>query len=204
MGQVWKAGVRDFGITQANEAALTTTISVDELPSHEGTVETMAMVVEYFRDQVYLHGESNLGIAFFWIPRSFWPEKPTFLGYWFPRAYGLKGIGDIHNVAGTFAVDGYADFGFYGGILFCSVIGFGLSLLDRWCARTISLQGHPAIVIASPLYGATFFAIRSLDTTIVSVTGVVALGFLFASLVVPRQPRRGLQGTLRPRLAAVA
>ena len=122
--------VRDAGIAAASWETLTTAVGMDELPSHEGTVETMAMLVEYFDAHGYLYGVSNRGILLFWIPRSLWPEKPTLLGYWFVHAYGMRGFGDIHNVAGSFAADAYADFGFFGGILFCGLIGFGFGRVD--------------------------------------------------------------------------
>ena len=185
--------VRDSGIAAASWETLTTSVGMDELPSHEGTVETMAMLVQYFDAHGYRYGVSNRGILLFWIPRSLWPEKPTLLGYWFVRAYGMSGFGEIHNVAGSFAADVYADFGFFGGILFCGLIGFGFGRVERWAARVIAMQGHPFLVVACTLYGATFFAIRSLDTTIITMSGVVLLGSIFARMVAPQPLSRSLQ-----------
>jgi oligosaccharide repeat unit polymerase len=178
--------VRDAGLGQATWGTLTAAVSPEELPLGEGTVASMSMIVSYFRDHGYLWGASNAGIFLFWIPRAIWVDKPTLLGYWFPRAYGLKGVSAVHSVAATFAADGYVDFGFYGGILLSALLGLCFGRLERWSARVIALRGHPAIVIASTLYGSAFFAVRSLDTTLIVTTGFVALGVLFLASVVPR------------------
>lgn len=175
--------VRNTGMTQANADVLSAAVRTEEVASGEGVVATMSMIVDYFSHREHAYGASTAGLVLFWIPRSIWPDKPTFIGYWFPREYGLTGFSEIHSAAATFAADPYVDFGFVGGILLCGAIGIGLARVDGWSARTIARQGHPAIVIASVLYGATFFAVRSLDTAIASLGGVVLIGCAFVKLV---------------------
>ncbi len=182
MSSAYMKRFRSTGILETEDGSLTTGVSANELTSSEGAVGSMSMIVDYFGKRDHLHGASNLGILLFWVPRSMWPEKRTFVGHWFPRAYGLTGFSEGHSVAATFAADAYVDFGFYGGILFCGLLGSGFGLLERWSARIISLRSHPLIATTSILYGAAFFAVRSLDTTIVSMSGTIVVGLLFATL----------------------
>src|SRR5438045_6884759 len=105
-------------------------------------------------------GASTLAILLFWIPRALWPDKPTLMGYWFPRIASSRGFSAGHSIGLTFAADSYADFGFIGGILFCAIIGLTFGFVDRKAMRLAATPGTPYLVAVAPMYGAAVFAIR--------------------------------------------
>ena len=150
----------------------------------EGVVTTLAKMVDYFRHHDYLFGRSSATLLVFWIPREFWPNKPTFIDHWFIREYeGDAGFDKGFSTGSTFASDAFADFGFIGGVVYCGIFfGILLALLDWLCVRILTRQGHPATVIIAPLFGGALFAVRSFNTTAIQMSGVVLTGVIFALL----------------------
>ena len=179
---------RAFGLGSVDTANITASADGNALVLNEGVVRMMSLLVKYTHYNDYLYGRSSAAVLVFWIPRAFWPEKPKLLGYWLPRSMGMRlsglpGFSEGHSVAYSFAGDAFVDFGFYGGIVFWLFGGICFGFIERWVARVCARRAHPAIVTAAPLYGATFFAVRSLDTTLIVISGVVFLGLLFRALL---------------------
>jgi oligosaccharide repeat unit polymerase len=154
----------------------------------EGMIINLSALVSHFERVPHLHGASNLGILLFWIPRAFWPDKPTLLGYWFIRLATARGFSKGHSIGLTFAADSYADFGYVGGLLFCVVIGIVMGAVERLVAKLLARPGVPYIVAVAPLYGAAVFAIRSLDTAFIVTTGFTSLGLLTSIFCQRRVP----------------
>ena len=141
-------------------------------PMGEGVVYVMAEIMRYFRSHEPLRGRSSAMITVFWVPRVLWPSKPTLMGYWFPRVRGEGGFSKGHSVSYTFAGDAYADFGFNWGVAFCFFLGILFGRVDRWSQRQVQRSDKPWIIIASALYPATFFAVRSLQTATITMFGI--------------------------------
>lgn len=140
--------------------------------SNEGVVVNMARVIHYFESQTLLFGASAASVVTVGIPRSLWPDKPTLLGYWFPRAYGLEGFSEVHSISVGYVGDGYADFGFFGVVLYCVLLGSALGVAQRFCDRSFGDGGDIARAYAAILFPAAFFAVRSPVTTLINVIGI--------------------------------
>lgn len=150
----------------------------------EGVVTTLAKMVDYFRTHEYMLGKSSATLLVFWIPREFWANKPTFIDHWFIRAYeGTEGFYSGFSTGSSFASDAFVDFGFVGGVIYCAIFfGVLLAILDRITARILSQNGHPYTIIIAPLFGGTLFAVRSFNTTVIQMSGVLVIGLLFSLL----------------------
>lgn len=155
----------------------------------EGTVATLAKMANYSSNRELMLGRSSSTLLLFWIPREFWPNKPTFIDHWFIREYeGEQSFSQGFSTGSSFAADAFFDFGFHGGILYCGVFfGFLLMSLERASLKVLSRKGSPLIVIIAPLYGGLLFSVRSFNTTIIQMSGVFAIGLLFVVLSDPAQ-----------------
>nr|MDQ3397171.1 hypothetical protein [Deinococcota bacterium] len=175
--------LRVYGVDSFEVETLTESLDFRGVVPSENVVAMMSRMADYFPYYGYQHGLEHRTILLFWIPRAVWPEKPTQLGYWFIRAYGITGFGAYHTTASSFADLAYADFGFAVGIALMLLLGMGLGLAERWTARIISLQGNPYIVMVAVLYGLTFFAVRQLSTVYFLLFGALAINLVFLALI---------------------
>lgn len=146
---------------------------------YEGCTRVLTQTIDYFHTHEHFHGRSLASILLFWIPRAFWANKPTLFGHWFPREYGdARGYSAGHSASGGFAADMYVDFGFTGGLIACFLAGLLFGSLERKVDDLI-VERSPMMVMACCCYGATFFAVRSPDTTFILMSGVTAMTLLF-------------------------
>lgn len=115
----------------------------------------------------------NLYVFYWWVPRVFWPNKPKMAGYWLIREYGNeRGFGPGHSVAGGFSMPALVDFGPRWGITFCLLYGVLLGYLDRFIIAQRFRPWRISSLVVPLLYFGTFFAMRSLQTSIIFVEGV--------------------------------
>lgn len=166
------AGMLAFRVTGVSGGDLSLRLS--PLLSDEGIIESVARLVQYFNSQPHLLGGSALSIAVFAIPRSLWPEKPTLIGYWFPREYGLAGFSEYHSISFGYVADGYADFGLAGVVLYSMIIGVALSWAQRFLstnARSRGLSGSAAALVVP----AVIFGVRSPVTALITMTGILVV-----------------------------
>lgn len=144
------------------------------LAGGEGVLRTVAQMDAYHLQDAPTGGQQLGALALFWVPRSFWEDKPELLGYWFPREYGLTGFSEGHSVSAGFAGELFMDFGFVGGALGASIIGAGLRLADRRLLQQVSGQGTIAVAYGCFL-GLAFLASRSLGTALIMAIGVLVV-----------------------------
>jgi len=173
----------------------------EALVSYENVTPTMSMLVDYFRHNDHMWGLSSSTLLVFWIPRSIWPSKPTFLGYWFIRQYeSSRSVGRGHSVSLTFAGDAYADFGFLGGVLFWALLGYPFALLERWTATHIQRHHEWGTRLAAAfLYPTVFFSVRSLNTAaLVAASAMAVFCLLRLTIRVTRAPSNVEEPTLAP------
>lgn len=171
---------RGKGASNVDPGEVITELVADGLDTSEEIVLTQARMVDHYGRQPHLEGRSTSSLFVFWVPRALWPGKPTLLEHWFPREYGLRGFPESHSIAAGFPADGYADFGFAGGLLTMLIAGLGLGAIDRASSRVLVDRGSPYLCLVGPLYGAVFFAVRSMNTAIIAALGVVVLAALFS------------------------
>jgi hypothetical protein len=56
---------------------------------------------------------------------------------------------------------------------------------DRWISKQLALRDAPSVAVVGPLYGAYFFASRSIDTALIASLAVVLVGWLYVRAVRP-------------------
>ncbi len=174
---------RAQGLGNLSPGDLVAELAADGVDTSEAIVLTQARLVDWYEVNPHLAGRSTGSLFVFWVPRSLWSGKPTLLEYWFPREYGLRGFPENHSIAAGFGADGYADGGFTGGLLVAVLLGVALGVTDGACSRVLTDRGSPYLVLVGPLFGATFFAVRSLNTAIIASSGTALLAWLYRRAV---------------------
>ena len=145
---------------------------------YEGVILYLGYLIEYCRFHGHLMGASTGGVLLFWIPRVIWASKPTLVGYWLPREISSH-FSAGYSAAATFSADPVADFGTFGGIALCAVLGLLFGRLESWAAKVLSTRNNAWLTVVAPLYGGAFFAIRSLDTTFITFCGFAVLSVAY-------------------------
>ena len=149
----------------------------------EGILESNVMLMRYFDFNDNTYGTSLLNILFFWIPRSIWSEKPTYLGFWLIREF--EDVGSQHSAGFGFSGEAYADFGLFGGLLACSALGLIFSRLERFNyihRKTYNIK----FFYCALLMPFSFFMARNLDTAIFMLISISLLIYLFDKLFTRR------------------
>jgi len=175
---------RSAGLLSESRESTFDMVPLSELS--EGVVDKMAMIVSLVEQRGVKFGQSSAAILVFYIPRVLWREKPELLGYTLIRDFGGENPGKYHSVSYTFAGDFYVDFGLYGGLLCCFILGLVFGKIENLTATAI-LSGNRYAIIASAAFGMTFFAVRSLNTAIIAMSGVVLVGAFIARTIRCRQ-----------------
>lgn len=165
---------RTFGIAATGVGEAVSTIGLEDIALDERVVYTMGLAVKYTRKYGYTGGRSSSAVLVFWVPRAIWPDKPALVGYWLPRVFFTIGVSDGYSAAQGFSGDAYLDFGFFGGITMWILLGALFGLLERRVAA-ICASGDIRVVLVAPLFGGAFFAVRSLDTAFLVLSGVLLL-----------------------------
>lgn len=137
-------------------------LSLAEEMSPEGIIKMAYLANDYFKDHSLSYGRESLTIFYFWIPRSWWPEKPTQLDYWLIRKY--ENVSDAHSTSSGFVGELRADFGWVA-LLFAFLIGIVLKRCDQYIQNTFSQPQSLQMVFAAMLYPYFFFFVRSPLTT---------------------------------------
>jgi hypothetical protein len=86
---------RTFGVLGERPRAFDRNRDAGAMLHSEGVVRGVGELVRYFSAHNHLGGASLAGVLVFWVPRAVWPDQPTLLGYWFPRAYNQRGIRQV-------------------------------------------------------------------------------------------------------------
>ena len=134
-------------------------LSFAEEMSPEGIIHMAHLANDYFEKNSLSYGRESLTIFYFWIPRSWWPEKPTQLDYWLIRKY--ENMPDAHSTSSGFLGELRADFGWIS-IIFALFIGIVLRRCDQYIQSIFSNQSHSLqMVFAAMLYPYFFFFVRS-------------------------------------------
>lgn len=130
----------------------------------------LGMATEY----VALHGPA-LGRQFlllltFWVPRSFWPEKPVASSH----LIASFGPHPQPNVSAPLWMEGYMDFGVLGTVLFLALWGVAASATDSLLARPEHVRMGQILDIVGPLIAANAFILLRGGL----VTGVIRNGIV--------------------------
>jgi oligosaccharide repeat unit polymerase len=159
-------------LKQDGRTLLSSAVSVDS-NHNEGVVRMTAAMIDFFHSTDYRGGQSFLAITTFWVPSDFWADKPPLLGWWLPRAImGTSKFSPGHSISTGFVGEGYTDFGLIGAYLSAALIGVAIGCLARFTLRN-AFRPSCWSVLGALSYPATFFAVRSPDTTAIVMTGAI-------------------------------
>lgn len=166
--QVIMRNTRDSGIGNASAAEiLDITRQADNYFSYEGILAVNALIHARRAYEANSRVPETLFIFYWWIPRQFWPDKPTMAGYWLIREFSSdRGYSSGHSVDGGFAMPALLDFGPVWGAVFCTLYGAGLAALEVFVWRNRDLRYPSAILAALSGFG-VFFMMRSLHTSLI-------------------------------------
>jgi hypothetical protein len=164
-----------FRTDSAQRRPLTLASPAQTLATKDYDQMTMtADTIWWVRDNGYTKGRQALGSVFFWVPRSFWPGKPSDTGVLVGRALG----GPNDNLSSPIWAELWVDFGILGVLA-------GLGLAGRLSARLddaflAALDGGRTEVLAADigfplLAGYEFIVLRG--PLLQAMSRMVMIGF---------------------------
>lgn len=131
-----------------------------ERMSPEGVVNMTILADDYFSTHKHSFGTQTLFPLYAWIPRRVWPNKPLLIDYWLIREYD-DSVPDAHSTASGFTGELRADFGMFS-LFIVFLLGLLLSYMDSYVETYLSVYPQaPQTIIASMIYPAVFFGVRS-------------------------------------------
>jgi hypothetical protein len=193
---------RGVGNTQSDVTEAWENLRQPELwLSREGTLRMNAWVHLAEQQRYYSPGffpKENLFLLYWWVPRSFWSEKPTMAEYWIVRELtDERGYSSNHSASLGFGGAALLDFGLVGGACFCLCYGLLLGLFEQ-LAKRYQKARYPESMIVSLLYFCVFFMMRSLQTSLVFFTTsvfIMILPMVLAEKIATKRITRRLRET---------
>lgn len=149
--------------------------------SPEGVVKMAAIADDYFSKNNLHYGKETGFIFIFWIPRNWWPNKPTMLDGWLIREY--ENVSEGFSSASGYIGELRADFGWFC-LLFVLLLGMLIRKLDNYTQYVYNnCSDSFDLVLISVLYPWVFFCIRSPLTSTISLIMELILWWLFSLLL---------------------
>lgn len=149
----------------------------------EGLLESNALLVSYFDYSDHTFGASLGNILLFWVPRSIWESKPTYLGHWLIRSVNGVEVSSQHSAGFGFGGEAYADFGFLGGLIVCGLFGVAFSRMERFVSMFRKTYGLP-FLYCTLLVPFSFFFARNVDTAFFMLFSMAILMVIFGRVFV--------------------
>lgn len=146
---------------------------------HFDSYQNFALIVN---ENYLTWGKQLLGVFLFWVPRSFWPDKPIGSGAYIAN--------DMHfsftNVSANYFAEGYINFGYLGILLFIVILAYFSARMDNlyWNVG-VYLKNNFFKVIYFIMMGMCFFVLRGDLLSSFAFT----MGFLIAIYLVVRLVR---------------
>lgn len=94
------------------------------LEGHFDSYQSLARIVQ---ENTITWGNQLLGVIFFFIPRTLWESKPIGTGAEIAKQEGY----DFSNISANFYTEGFINFGLAGCLIFCILLAYWCSKLDR-------------------------------------------------------------------------
>ena len=149
--------------------------------SPEGVVYMAAVADDYFTNHDLHYGKECAFLLYFWVPRSWWPDKPTMLDSWLIREY--ENVSEGYSSASGFIGELRADFGWLC-VFFMFLFGMIVRRLDGYTKAIINRQPQSFyIVLISILYPWIFFFVRSPLTATMALLWNVVIWIIMASIL---------------------
>ncbi|MBI0400163.1 O-antigen polymerase [Cyclobacterium marinum] len=93
---------------------------------NEAHFDSYQSIISVVSNGVITYGNQILGVLFFWVPRSFWPNKPIGSGAFMADLTDL----DFSNISMNFFAEGFINFGFFGMFLFTFALAYFSAFFD--------------------------------------------------------------------------
>lgn len=90
--------------------------------------DSYSMFMRVMKSNVITYGRQLLGVLFFFVPRSLWPNKPIGSGHYIGEVEWLE----FTNLSMPFLGEGYINFGIIGVLFFIVVLAFITGKVDSW------------------------------------------------------------------------
>lgn len=160
---------RSMGIGNADSALISEVISEPEnYLSSEGILFVNALIHSGRAYSPANRAPDNLFLIYWWMPRSWWPEKPGMAGYWVIRELSGGVKSSRHSVSGGFGMPALLDFGPIAGSFFCIVYGSWIAAFEAYVRRHLHMRS-PGSILAALFYFGVFFMMRSLQTSLIFI-----------------------------------
>lgn len=152
--------------------------------SNEGVIDMTGLMMQHFTFNNHLYGTSSSFVAYFWVPRFLWEDKPTMLGHWFIRLY-RGGFSDGHSASFGFTGDLFADFG-YGSLFFIFFLGRLIRRGEIFQAKALASKNYK-VILGAMLYPYVFFFVRSPITATITFLGILFFFYIFKRIIFAEQ-----------------
>lgn len=118
----------------------------------------LSKTVEYTDLRGMVYGDQLIGVIFFFIPRSIWPDKPVGSGYFVGEKNGFYFL----NVSCPYLAEGYLNFGIPGSLMIVLLFSLIFAKLDKfyWANVRHGNQMNFWVLIYPSLLGMFFFMMR--------------------------------------------
>jgi hypothetical protein len=125
------------------------------------------------------NGKQLLGVFLFFVPRSFWPDKPISSG----RQLGEDLSYSFGNISMPFFAEGYINFGFIGILIFTIVLGRFNCNMDKLYWNQLEFISTKGIIVFLIFMGLEFFILRgALLSAFAYSCGIVSAVFVINKL----------------------
>lgn len=112
-----------------------------------------------FQNNEVTNGRQLMCVLFFWIPRSFWPDKPYMSGRMIAEKYNLW----FEQISMNYFGEGYLNFGIMGVLLFTVVLAYISARFDKLYWVTNIGKIHNSFAVFYLLFMGMFFFIMRGD-----------------------------------------
>jgi hypothetical protein len=153
---------------------------------HVDAFEMLVYGTEFVEEKGHTGGRQALGVALFWVPRDFWPDKPPATGPLMGSSFiNLMNQTANTNLSAPIVLEGYINLGIIGVVIFAGITGVVAGTLDRALAerRTVQLlsngQMYGIDAIAAPLMGLWVYILRGS----LLAAFAYAVGMTFAAVI---------------------
>ncbi|MBS4019799.1 MAG: oligosaccharide repeat unit polymerase [Dechloromonas sp.] len=155
--------------------------SIGSMMSPEGVIRQTANLITYTEINDHTYGKAMGFPLYFWVPRSWWSDKPVMTGYWIVRHYE-DGFSEGHSSSVGFFGDPYVDFGYFA---FLIVFIYGIILAKIQTIVEANLLASSRYVdLCAIAYPLVFFFVRSPVTTLTTFVFMLIAWFFFNSRAV--------------------
>jgi hypothetical protein len=148
--------------------------------TNEGMLRNASMISDYTSKNGYTYGQSIGFLAYWWVPRGVWKEKPTQLDFWLIREYTSEYSDSGYSTASGFFGELYMDFGKYFLMPFLFGLGYLLSYLNSILILNKTSLTYDRYVISNSILAWVFFSVRSLMTSTFLLIFVMLSAYLIS------------------------